>query len=65
VQAFALDQATQLGVLRAHLGLDLDPRRLALDRRLGVARLDAQQTPSLWRDGHRSEPTLAVVAHEH
>src|SRR5690606_5254615 len=47
VQALALDQATQLGELRSHPGLDLYPRRLALDRCLRVARLDAQQPPAL------------------
>src|SRR6185312_5450809 len=40
VQALALHQRVQLGVLRAHRGLRLDPRRLALDGGLGVARLD-------------------------
>jgi hypothetical protein len=43
VQALGLHQALQLGVLRAHLRPGLDPLRLALDRGLGVADLEAQQ----------------------
>ena len=47
VQALPLDQAAQLGELRAHGRLDLDPRRLALDRGLRVAGLDAQHAAGL------------------
>ena len=36
----AFDQGVQLGVVRAHRGLGLDPRRLALDRSLRVTRFD-------------------------
>ena len=43
VQALAPDQGLELLVLRAHLGAGLDPRRLALDRRLGIAHLETQQ----------------------
>ena len=45
-----LHQALQLGVLRAHLRPGLDPLRLALDRGLGVADLEAQQLAALGCD---------------
>ena len=43
VEALGLHQALELLVLRAHLGPGLDPLRLALDRSLGVADLQAQE----------------------
>src|SRR5690606_5270500 len=52
VQAGALHPALHLGVLRAHGRPRPDPLGFALDRGLGVARLDAQHTPSVDR-GHR------------
>jgi hypothetical protein len=58
VQALPLDQAAQLGELRTHAGSDLDPRRLALDRGLRVAGLDAQQ-PAAIRSNHRHACSLA------
>src|SRR5690606_26920607 len=52
VQATALDHRVQFAVLRPHLGGGPDPGRLALDGRLGVARLDAQHAAALGCDGH-------------
>src|SRR5690606_2260410 len=65
VQALPGDERTQLGVLRAHRGLDLDPRRLLLDRGGGVARLQPQQTPTLGCDSHTHHRTSAGVARRH
>jgi hypothetical protein len=61
VQALALDQTAQVRVLGAHLRGYLDPRRLALDRRLGVASLDAQQAAPLWNHGgHVAQRTPGI-----
>ena len=56
------DQRTQLGVLRAHLRRGPDPLRLALDRRLGVARLDAQHPATLRCDAHESSLAMCGTA---
>ena len=53
VQTFVLHELLDLLVLGAGAQLGLDPRRLALDRGLGVAGLDAQQLAALGCDGHR------------
>jgi hypothetical protein len=52
VQSFGLHHGVELGVLGAHLRRRADPRRLALDGGLGVARFHAQQAPALRSDGH-------------
>ena len=59
VQALALHQRVQLGVVRAHRRLGLDPRRLALDRGLGVAGLDPQHPAAFRGNGHPSRVSLA------
>src|SRR4051794_40823030 len=48
VQALALHQAGQGGVFGPHPGRGPDPRRLAFDRGLGIARFHAKQ-PSAFR----------------
>ncbi len=50
VQTLPAHQGLELGVLGAHLQPGLDPRRLALDRGLGVADLEAQQLAGTWID---------------
>ena len=52
VQALAPDQRLELLVFRAHLCAGLDPRRLALDRRLGIADLETQEFATFRRDCH-------------
>jgi len=47
VQALAVDQVLQLGVRRSRTQPGLDPRRLALDRDLGVTGLKAEHSPAL------------------
>src|SRR5206468_1366510 len=55
VQALAPDQALELGVFRTHPRPRLDPRRLALDRRLRVAHLEPEQPAAVWLyRGHAS-----------
>ena len=48
VQSLGLHQALEVLVLRAHPRARLDPLRLALDRGLCVAHLEAEQLASLW-----------------
>src|SRR5205085_2341366 len=64
VQILGLHQVLQRGVLRAHLGLGLDPLGLALDGGLGVAHLEAQQLPPVGGGGCRS-PRVAGPAGAH
>src|SRR3712207_9196252 len=57
VQAAGAHQALELGVLRAHPGAGADPRGLALDRRLAVADLQAQQLAAVRCDRHAGQVT--------
>jgi hypothetical protein len=60
VQPLGLHQGVQLGVGRTHLGAGLDPLRLALDRRLGVADLETKELPAVGCRGglrHGFNPT--------
>src|SRR5688572_10471417 len=50
-------------VLRAHLRLGLDPLGLALDRRLRIAHLQAQQLAALRAAGRRCRPARPAHAH--
>src|SRR5829696_7784935 len=59
VQPFAPDQGLEFLVLRAHLGASLDPRWLALDRRLGVADLETQQLSTFRSDRHYVNATTS------
>ena len=60
VQALVLHERVQRLVLGPHLRLGLDPLRLALDGRLRVADLEAQELASLGRD---AGPDAAARAH--
>ena len=51
VEPLGLHEALQGGVLRAHPGPGLDPLRLALDRRLGVAHLETEQLAAFGHGG--------------
>src|SRR5580704_18489314 len=52
MQLLAADQVLERGVLRPGAQPRLDPRRLALDRRLAVAGLQPEHPPSFWREYH-------------
>ena len=52
VQALALHQALELGVLGTHRRARADPLGLALDGGLGVARLDAEHASAIGCDRH-------------
>ena len=56
VQPFAPDQGLEFRVLRAHLGPGLDPRRLTLDRRLGITHLETQELSAFRSRGRRHRP---------
>ena len=60
VQPFALHQRLELLVLRTHLGAGLDPRRLLLDGRLGVADLEPQHLASFGCNRHAPYPTRST-----
>ena len=55
VQALALHQALELGVLGAHRRARADPLGLALDGGLGVARLDAEHASAIGCDRHAGQ----------
>src|ERR1035441_8871878 len=54
VQALAADQVLELGVRRSGAEPGLDPRRLALDRDLAVAGLEAEHAAAFWCEYHPS-----------
>src|SRR5699024_673532 len=61
VQALALEELLQFSVLRPDRGLGLDPRRLLLDGRFGVADLETEEFAALRSDSHVSHPTTGTV----
>src|SRR5699024_11836361 len=52
VEALAVHALLHRGVFRAHDRAGLDPFRLAFDRDLGIACLDAPQAPAFGGEGH-------------
>ena len=62
VQTTGADQALELGVLRTGARAGADPGRLALDRGLAVADLEAQELSAFRCDGHGPHGTPRVIA---